>query len=147
VWPTTVYGIVKQHEGMVHLYSEPNEGTTVRVYLPVADGKADDLPVSGGIRTQGGSETILVAEDDESLYELIPRILESRGYRVLSARDGREAYDQIRELHPELPVLFSSGYNVNAIHTEFVLHEGLQLPKKPFSADQLLDKVLEILDR
>ena len=170
-----VYGIVKQHEGLVHCYSEPNKGTCFKIYLPsveriaATDQKANDTP-----EAVGGTETILLAEDDEMVREIAVITLERSGYKVLAAKDGEEAlqffekhrediqfalldvvmpkvsgrgvYDAIRALKPDLPVLFSSGYNTNAIHTGFVVEEGLETIQKPYSPNALLHKIREVLD-
>ncbi|OYV96454.1 MAG: hypothetical protein B7Z62_08160 [Deltaproteobacteria bacterium 37-65-8] len=162
-----VYGIVKQHNGFVHVYSEPGKGTTFRP----ADAKV--AVVQGIVR--GGSETILLAEDDESVRHLTEKILSSCGYRVLSARDGKEAvdifrrhekeiamavldvvmpkmggkqaYDEMIMTAPGLKVLFLSGYSANAIHDSFVLHPEVPFIQKPFGPGALARKVREVLDR
>ncbi len=170
----TVYGLVKQHQGMVHVYSEVAKGTAFKVYLPLVE-RAPEA-ADGKIETSapGGSETILLAEDDVTIRELSQSFLESAGYTVLTASDGEEAlhvfdehadeidlalldvmmpklggravFNRIREARPGIRVLFSSGYSMNAIHTSFVLDEGLQLLQKPYPRDVLLQRVREVLD-
>ena len=169
-----VYGIVKQHNGFVHVYSEPGKGTTFRVYFPAVDVPADSkvAVVQGIIRR--GSETILLAEDDESVRHLTEKTLGSYGYRVSAARDGEEAvdifrrhgkeiamavldvvmpkkggkqaYDEMIMTAPGLKVLFLSGYSANAIHDSFVLHPGIPFLQKPFGPGALARKVREVLD-
>ena len=87
----TVYGIVKQHDGMINLYSEPGRGTLVKVYMPSVQRAAAEVgaPLQGPAR--GGNELLLVAEDDPSLRHLMARIREGAGYQVISAASGSEA--------------------------------------------------------
>ncbi|MFH2053684.1 MAG: transporter substrate-binding domain-containing protein [bacterium] len=170
----TVYGIVKQHEGMVNAYSEVGKGTTVKVYLPISQQKATAVGplIEGGVR--GGAETILLAEDDQAVRNLAQTILTRSGYRVLTAGDGeeavqvfaahagevdllildvvmpraggQEAHRRCQEIRSGVPVLFCSGYSPNAVHTNFVLHEGLHLVQKPYSQASLLRAVRGALD-
>ncbi|MBX3177916.1 MAG: PAS domain S-box protein [Candidatus Hydrogenedentes bacterium] len=169
-----VYGIVRQHDGIVNVYSEVGKGTTFKVYLPQSERKAEDV----GTKIQGvtplGNETILVVEDDDSVRSLTRIILERAGYTVREAGDGRSAVDRFREdpdgvdlvlldvvmpgmggrdafnamsaIRPGLKALFASGYSENAIHTNFVLDKGLALLKKPYSRDELLREVRRALD-
>jgi two-component system, cell cycle sensor histidine kinase and response regulator CckA len=171
----TVYGIVKQHEGMVNVYSEPGKGSTFKIYLPACETKADRIGTLIQGPVKGGRETILLAEDDESVRDLAQRILEKAGYTVLSAKDGRdaleifkqhsnkialvlldvvmpemggrEAYEAMKVFCPGLKALFASGYSENAIHTNFVLDRGLALLPKPYAPDTLLRKIREVLDQ
>jgi two-component system, cell cycle sensor histidine kinase and response regulator CckA len=171
----TVYGIVKQSGGHVWVYSEPGIGTTVKIYLPRIDERAEpaesarpDAPLSKG------SETILVAEDEESLGEMIQEILEDRGYDVLAggvgkaalevARrhaapihllltdvvmpglSGRELAARLLEIHPETRVLYMSGYSDEAIAHHGVLDPGVPFLEKPFGPDALTSKVRQVLD-
>jgi len=170
-----VYGIVKQHNGFIHVYSEPGKGTTFRVYIPEVDAAADAKVVASQGVAHGGSETILLAEDNESVRRLTGQTLVSYGYKVLIACDGEEAvdifrrhgkeiamvvldvvmpkmggkqtYDEMAKIHPGLKVLFLSGYSANAIHESFVLLPGLSFLQKPFAPDALTRKVREVLDR
>jgi PAS domain S-box-containing protein len=171
----TVYGIVQQHEGMIHPYSEPGKGTAFKIYLPLFSRPA----ATRAPRVKGapprGNETILLAEDDPSVRALTRRILERAGYDVHTAENGVEAlrvfeeqggrfhlalldvvmpemggrgvYDRLRKKYPHLRFLFSSGYSTNSIHKNFVLEDGFELISKPFSPDVLLRKIREILDR
>ena len=169
----TVYGIVKQHKGMVNVYSEPGQGSTFKVYLPLCERAAVAIgPMVEG-PAAGGNETILLAEDDEMVRELAVQVLSRAGYTVLVAKDGaeavalfrqnadriallfldvvmpnlggNEAFESIRAIRPDIPALFSSGYSENAVHTNFVLHEGFKLIQKPYAPTALLRKIREVL--
>jgi len=171
-----VYGIVKQNDGFIHVYSEPGKGTTFRVYFPEVDAPADaGVAVASQGAVRGGSETILLAEDNESVRNLTEQTLISCGYKVLTACDGEEAvdifrrrrkeiamavldvvmprmggkraYEEMEKISPGLKVLYLSGYSANAIHDGFVLHPGLSFLQKPFAPDALARKVREVLDR
>ena len=169
-----VHGIINQHGGFIHAYSEVGRGTIFKVYMPMIEQSASEIPNSIEMSATGGSETILVAEDDETVLALAARVLEQAGYSVLTALDGEEGlalfeenadeidmvlidvvmpklsgkqmYSRISQLKPDLPVLFSSGYSSNAIHTSFVLDEGIELIPKPYDPATLLRRVRKSLD-
>ncbi len=171
---STVYGLVKQHSGLIHVYSEVEVGTTFKIYLPVTERRATVVGAKAEGPVVGGTETILLAEDDPAVRQLTRTILERAGYTVLAASDGEEALavfeehaeeidlalldvmmpklggrfvsEQIRERRPEVRILFSSGYSMNAIHTNFVLDEGLALIQKPAQRSDLLRKIRQVLD-
>ena len=144
-----VYGIVKQHDGFIHLYSEPGKGTAFKVYFPAIEAQPDAVPT---IRKEeivrGGTETILLAEDEEAIRSFIERTLKGLGYNVLVARNGeeaieifrknkeivlavldvvmprkggKEAFEEMHKANPRLKVIFMSGYSADAIHDSFVL--------------------------
>jgi two-component system cell cycle sensor histidine kinase/response regulator CckA len=170
-----VYGIIKQHKGYIHVYSEPGLGTTFKIYLPLAE-----ISTVPRIETplipvpQGGTETILLAEDDAPVRSFVETALQSSGYRVIEAvdgedalekfeenkdtvqllifdvimpkRSGKNAYAAIRSMRPDVPVLFTSGYPADIIHKHGILDEGLDVVYKPIGPRELLHKVREVLD-
>lgn len=171
----TVYGIVRQHHGLVQVHSQLGRGTTFSVYLPASDHAVQTTVGSTMLEHAGGGvETILVAEDEKSLRKLLSRILEGVGYTVLLAENGKDAldvferhrseidlclldvvmpkmggkavYDILHTQYPHLRFLFSSGYSTDAIHTNFVLEEDIELIQKPYVPEALLRKVRHILD-
>jgi PAS domain S-box-containing protein len=170
-----VYGFVKQSGGHVKIYSEPGHGTTVRLYLPRST-QAEDLPANieaGPVR--GGTETILVAEDDEEVRITVVDLLNELGYRVLTAKDAESALSIIdsgipidllftdvvipgplrspelarkaRQRIPGISVLFTSGYTENAIVHEGRLDVGVELLSKPYSREELARKIRHVLDQ
>jgi len=169
-----VYGVVKQHNGFIHVYSEPGKGTTFRIYFPAVEVPPDSKVVAAREIIHGGNETILLAEDNESVRHLAEQTLITYGYRVLTACDGEEAadiflrhkkeiaiavldvvmpkmggkqaYDGMVAMAPGLKVLFISGYSANAIHDSFVLHQGIPFLQKPFGPSDLARMVREVLD-
>jgi PAS domain S-box-containing protein len=170
----TVYGIVKQNQGMIHVYSEVGTGTTFKIYLPLTERPATEVGPKIARPVAGGQETILVAEDDPAIRALVTKILEKSGYQVLAAADGREAValfsnqpeavdlalldvvmpemggreaqEAMHEIKPGLPVIFASGYSQNAIHTDFVLGKGRHLINKPYAREALLKMIRDLLD-
>lgn len=168
------YGIIKQHEGMIEVYSEVGQGTTFNIYLPARERPVEDTPheIQPGVR--GGAETILIAEDDESLQKLLTGMLNALGYNLIFARNGeiaveryschreeidlvildmvmprmggREAYRQIRLLSSEVPVIFMTGYSAEMAQTRFVLESGAVFIQKPYGITALGNKVREALD-
>jgi PAS domain S-box-containing protein len=170
----TVYGIVRQSAGHIWVYSELGRGATFKVYLPrVAEEARAEASTENQAREVGGTETILLVEDEQSLRVLAREILESKGYRVLEAEDarnalrlaadhaslihllltdvvmpelsGKEVADRLKPLHPETKVLYMSGYTDTAIVHHGVLDPGTAYLQKPFTPAGLLRKVREVL--
>ena len=170
----TVYGIVKQNEGFINVYSEPGEGTTFRIYLPRFADEASYAPAAPAPETvQYGTETILLVEDEEAILEMAKQILEKLGYTVLAAStplealhqvetypddihllitdivmpemNGRNLADQLCSIKPALKYLFMSGYTANAIAHRGILDEGVHFIQKPFLIKELAAKVRESL--
>ncbi len=174
---STVFGIVKQNRGVVHAYSEPGVGTTIKIYWPLAakgtvvEKKEDEsaqVPMFG-------QETILIVEDDASIRRLVKQALEMAGYRVFEAESGAQALKLFKEKElsvdllftdiimtgmtgdelakilqkkmPSLKVLFSSGYTENHIFQNGILKPGKNFLHKPYAIRDLLRKIREVLDR
>jgi two-component system cell cycle sensor histidine kinase/response regulator CckA len=171
----TVYGIVKQVGGQVAVYSEPGKGTSFKVYFPRFDADSKEPAILAPDDTPpGGTETVLLVEDQAAVRAIAREMLEKRGYRVLEASDGagalaiatnqkeridllvtdvvmpgltgRELADRFRQVRPECKVLFVSGYTGDAILHHGVLERGMQFLQKPFTSDALLRKVREAIE-
>ena len=172
----TVYGIVKQNNGFVNVYSEPGQGTTIKIYLPrhtAQFAKGEDASL--GILQRGRGETVLVVEDEEAILKLAGIMLANLGYTVLTANspaeavslarkqlpagihlllsdvimpemNGRDLAERILALHPGMKCLFMSGYTANVITNQGVLDSGTYFIPKPFSQKDLAAKVRAVLD-
>jgi two-component system cell cycle sensor histidine kinase/response regulator CckA len=172
----TCYGIIKQSDGHISLYSEEARGSTFRIYLPELEPLSASHPLPKSPEMPHGTETILLAEDDPSLLEMAANLLRRLGYTVLTATNGIEALnlkqqrdighidllltdvvmphmsgkelsDRIRAIYPHTKILFTSAYTENAIVNQGVLNEGVILLQKPFTPSALASKVREVLDR
>lgn len=169
-----VYGIIKQHDGFINVYSELGRGTIFRIYLPLIQAKAEEMRPEVIDTIKRGSETILLVEDNSEVRASTKALLEEFGYRIIEATDGedaivqfnrhkdgvklvildvimpkkngREAYEEIRKIKPAVRAVFTSGYTANIIHQKGILSEGLEFIHKPISPEALLRKVREILD-
>jgi PAS domain S-box-containing protein len=169
-----VYGIIAQHKGFVNVYSEPGVGSTFRIYLPVVDAAQADMALPAAEPALQGSETILVAEDDLHVLDLVSSILQQYGYSIIHATNGleaiqkfkenpqvklvlmdiimpvmngKEAAEGIRLLRPDARILFTSGYTADIIRSRSDLDEGAELVMKPAKPAILLEKIREMLDR
>jgi len=167
------YGIVQQHGGMIEAHSQVGVGTTLRVYLPAHDRSSLRPMPKTEDNGQGGSERILVAEDNPQVQSLLRRILERAGYQVTTADDGaqaieivmsgqrfdaiildaimpnvsgREAYEQLRQLDPETTFLFSSGYAADLFPSSVLTELGVELLQKPYDPPLLLRVLRRTLD-
>ncbi|MFA4916935.1 MAG: PAS domain S-box protein [Syntrophales bacterium] len=170
----TVYGIVKQNNGFINVYSELGQGTTFKIYLPRHEGKAEQMQKEGPvIPSCQGHETILLVEDEPTVMEITTMILEKLGYKVLAAltpgeairlaekyageilllltdvvmpdMNGRDLAKKLLSLYPNLKCLFMSGYTANVIAHHGVLDAGVHFIQKPFSMKDLAAKVCEVL--
>ncbi len=170
-----VYGIIKQHEGAINVYSEQGRGTIFQIYLPLIAGLENETKSSVAERPTGGTETILLAEDDENVRNLTRAVLEDFGYHVIIAKDGqdavnkyieskdrirlllfdiimpkktgKEAYDAIRTMTPGVKALFLSGYAPDVVRQRVLIDDGMPVINKPISPTELLKQVREALDR
>jgi len=172
----TVYGIVKQNDGFINAYSEPDQGTIFRIYLPryLAETEILEKKTSDTINPDG-AETILLVEDEPSILRMTRMMLERMGYKVLAAgtpggaialareyagqihllmtdvvmpeMNGRDLAGNLLALYPDLKRLFMSGYTANLIAQHGLLAEGVNFIQKPFSREQLGKKVREALDK
>ena len=173
---STVYGIVKQNNGFINVYSEPGKGTTVKIYLPRHEGKAVDIQRESTIEIPlGRGEVILLVEDDLSILKLTEKILVGIDYTVLTAdtpdkalrladeytgeihllvtdvimpeMNGRELSERLKSLYPDLKCIFMSGYTSNAIAHHGVLDKGVHFIQKPFFKKDLAKIVRKALDK
>jgi PAS domain S-box-containing protein len=171
---STVYGIVKQNNGSIYVYSEPGRGTTFNIYWPSArKGEAQKEKILNE-KISGGKEGILVVEDDKSVIEFVRSFLSSLGYIVYTANDGEEALqftknkppafqllltdvimpkmngkeltDELLKIMPSLKVIFASGYSGEHISRSGILKEGLNFINKPYSMHTLAKTIRYVLD-
>lgn len=170
-----VYGIVKQHNGYINVYSEPGSGTVFKIYMPVDSSDIKESPVSRASQPAGGTETLLLAEDDKEVRDMNCAMLEGAGYKVITAADGgdtlnrfnenrdavnllildvmmpkmngREVYERAMKIKPDLKVLFTSGYPAEILGKNGVLDEGLNFIAKPTAPTALMAKIREMLDK
>jgi len=172
----TVYGIVKQHNGSIQVYSEEGIGTTFKIYLPIveaADGTTAAVQDMSD-RLRHGDETILLVEDEASVLELTSEILRGLGYTVfdfghpqealqycqstdikldllvsdviMPGMNGKELATHLLEMQPQVSTLFISGYTGDIIKQIDILAEGVEFLSKPFTPQTLSQKVREVLD-
>jgi two-component system, cell cycle sensor histidine kinase and response regulator CckA len=172
---STIFGIVKQNNGFINVYSEPNQGTTFKIYFPRYQGSAEtpgerlrEIPLSG-------KETVLLVEDEAEILNLAKAALRRHGYKVLSAQspsdalalcekygdtidllitdvvmpgmNGKELKDKVELKYPDIKVLFMSGYPADIVAHRGVLEEGVEFLQKPFSQIILAKKIREVLNK
>ncbi len=170
----TVYGIVKQNNGFVNVYSEPGQGTAFKIYLPIDGDRVEKLDIKTPAELPAScNETIMIIEDEAAILKLTRSMLESLGYAVLTANspsealrvaemhtdginlvitdvimpemNGRQVAEKLRALNPDIKTLFMSGYTANVIAHRGILEEGVSFIHKPFSKQELAAKVHEVL--
>jgi len=176
-----VYGIVKQHDGHIIVFSGVGQGTTFKIFLPVVESAVEQEALAFQLPLLGGTETILVAEDEDMLRDVARDILEGLGYAVLLANNGEEAvemyeqnreqidlllldvvmprmggweaYERIRELGGDVPLIFMTGYSAETVQSRFVKQNksmeelGAMVLLKPYNVEGLGRKVREVLDK
>ena len=169
-----VYGIVEKHNGAISCYSVPGTGTVFTIFLPAIEEEVTEVAQEPTLQAVGGTETILMAEDDRVVRLFTRELLEEYGYTFIEAVDGedavtkyaenrdavqllildlimpkkngREAYEEIKRLKPDIKVIFSSGYEAEIIRKKGTLPAGLNYMAKPVTPKQLLAKIREVLD-
>ena len=170
----TVYGAVKQNNGFIDVVSHSGQGTTFNIYFPRTQAVIDSTPELFDSAVYNGSETVLLVEDDKTLLEMTKEILEESGYTVLSAAtpalalslaashsdqidlmisdvimpemNGKELSVKLQPLHPEMQVIFMSGYSADIISNHGVIEEGLHFLQKPASFKNLTAMIRSVLD-
>jgi CheY-like chemotaxis protein len=170
----SVYGIIKNHGGLINVYSEKGEGTTFNIYLPTSEKEiVKEKRLSEEIIR--GTETVLLADDEAMIIDVGEELLEQMGYTVLKARSGKEtieiykkkkdqvdliildmimpdiggrdAYDKLKQINPDIKILLSSGYSINGEAQEILDRASNGFIQKPFNVEQLSRKLREILDK
>lgn len=169
----TVYGIIKQNDGFISVYSEPGQGSTFKIYLPRTIEELIVAPRTPEAPVRSGSGTILLVEDDEMVLKMVSDMLEALGYMVIASESpvdalslcqkgvtpidlvitdvvmpqmsGKELRDKLIAFNPEMKILFMSGYTSNIIAQHGVLEEGMQFIQKPFSISLLAEKIRQML--
>jgi len=169
----SAYGIIKNHNGIINVYSEKGHGTTFKIYLPASDKKIpEEKPLSGMLLR--GTETILLVDDEDMVLDIGKEILENLGYTAITAQSGTaaiqlfehnrdnvalvvldmimpdmsgsETFDNLKKINPHIKVLLSSGYSIDGRATE-ILNRGCNgFIQKPFNLRQISQKIREILD-
>ena len=170
-----VYGILKSSGGYINVDSEVEQGTTFELFFPVTESGIEEADMPSEGKALGGSETILVVDDEEIVRDLATEVLSSHGYRVMPAKDGlealhvykafgydidlvlmdmlmprmggKEAYKKLKEINPEVKVLFCSGHGSDCEVVEDLHNKGLPFVSKPYKINELAEKVRQMLDR
>lgn len=168
-----VYGIVRNHGGLIRVYSELGHGTTFLIYLPASD-QPEVLSSAAPAQSRGGTETILVVDDEAAIRSLLNDVLTSAGYQVIKVAngiqalqameqvrdiglvildmimpdmDGRQTYERLRQQWPQVKVLLSSGFSRHNLTSEMLSHPGTDFLQKPYVVHELLTVVRRLLDQ
>ncbi|HEY6871997.1 MAG TPA: PAS domain S-box protein [Geobacteraceae bacterium] len=169
-----VYGIIEKHNGAINCYSEPGMGAIFTIFMPVVRARVADAVPEAVVQVCGGTETILMAEDDGVVRKFARELLEEYGYTVIEAVDGEdavlkfrahrdavqllvldlimpkkngmEAYEEMRKLKPSVKAIFSSGYEEETVHKKGKLEPGLNYLAKPVTPETFLTKIREVLE-
>ncbi|MGA7828963.1 MAG: PAS domain S-box protein, partial [Geobacteraceae bacterium] len=169
------YGIIKQHNGTITVESRPDTGAVFTIYLPLIHSDVLVAPIREEVPAKTGTETILIAEDEEIVNQFLTGILKRAGYTIISAtngeeavarfeensseislvisdvvmpkKNGREICEEIRKMRPEIKFIFISGYTADIILQKGIIEEGVDFVTKPFSKNEILRKVRTVLDR
>jgi CheY-like chemotaxis protein len=170
-----VYGIVKQNQGSIYLYSEPGQGTTIKIYWPVSAEENETIRVKDSDEIRYGRESILIVEDEKEVCRFAADSLSSLGYKIFTAGNGQIALDLIKaemprldliitdlvmpelngkefvkkvhQILPDIKVIYVSGYTDNHIVHNGLLEEGVNFIQKPYSLHMLSSAVRQILDK
>ena len=170
---STVYGIVKQNQASITVYSEPGKGTTFKIYWPIIENKAKSVIARVKPELKKGDETILLVEDDQGVRTFIDEALKSLGYFVYQAKngeealdilnkqklnpdllitdiimpgmDGRDLSDRVKKLLPSIKVLFTSGYTDTHLGREELMQKNIHFIGKPYSISSISMKIREVL--
>ncbi len=171
---STVYGIIKQNNGFINVYSEPGKGATFKIYLPRSEKRPEDTDEKHDQLTSGGVETILLVEDEEQILDLCQTIFKDFGYKVLAAKgpgealrlcqgfeekidllitdvvmptmNGKELSEKIAALKPGIKTIFMSGYTADIIAKQGLIKEDMNFIQKPFSIKDMTKKIREVLN-
>ncbi len=170
-----VYGIITQHDGYIDVFSKPGKGTEFKIYLPLIDLTAEESESESLHFSEGGTETVLIAEDDEDVRIYIKDILEKFGYSVISAENGEDAvskfnnnkekiqillfdvimpkmngkaaFEEIRKVKPNIKVIFMSGYAGEVLQEKGKIDNEVNVIFKPITAEELLKQMRDFLDK
>jgi CheY-like chemotaxis protein len=171
-----VFGIIKQHNGYINVYSEQGAGSTFKIYLPLTGTiPAHEVPAVRPALMKGGTEVILLAEDDEAIRRMMASILRDVGYTIIEAIDGevalekisaekdriqalildvimpkkngKQVYDEAKKIIPGIKVLFVSGYTADIIQEKGIIDEGQDFLSKPVTPNVLLEKIRELIEK
>jgi PAS domain S-box-containing protein len=169
------YGIIKKHHGFIYVYSEPGEGATFKIYLPLVKAAAKEVRREENDQPSSGHETILLVEDESVVRQVTKDMLEEFGYTVIEAIDGdegvrvfrenqhriqlilcdlimphkngKEVYEEVKKIRPDIKVIFMSGYTADIIEEQGILEKGINFIYKPTDTSELLEKIRAVLGR